>query len=79
MIIINSYSKKNIRGLRDIEGSKMVAVAAGVGGGGGGWRCPFTIQENYNTGISRFTENQGNILENHGSRGPWKSRFTRKK
>ena len=56
-------------------------------GGGGGYRSRFTENK---TGLSQFTKNitlafhasrkiKENILENHGSRRLWKTRFTRKK
>ena len=60
----------------------------GKGGGGGGLvRSRFTENK---TALSQFTKNitlafhatrkiKENILENHGSRRLWKSRFTRKK
>ena len=57
------------------------------GRGGGGYRSHFTENK---TALSQFTKNitlafhasrkiKENILENHGSRRLWKSRFTRKK
>ena len=57
-----------------------------VKGGGGGSRSRLTENK---TALSQFTKNtlafhalrkmKENILENHGSRRLWKSRFTRKK